>query len=81
MREVEIEFLWGTCNAGYIGEDGEICHACPADTYKTLSDNVACAQCPAGKYSNMTARVNDTCEACPMNKHSPNGSTSILACV
>jgi cysteine-rich repeat protein len=70
-----------TCNAGYTGEDGEICHACPAGTYKTLSDNVACAQCPAGKYSNMTARVNDACEACPMNKHSPNGSTSILACV
>ena len=53
------------CKPGYHGEDGTVCSACVAGTYKILEGNIACTACGAGLFSENTARtIANACQQC-----------------
>jgi len=54
---------------------GTQCHACRAESYKSLSGNHSCTACPAGKYNLWPASESaDACVQCPLHSHSIAGS-------
>ena len=60
-----------TCNAGYEGQNGQICAECPSVTYKsTISNTDTCQPCPlfSNSPSQSTAESDCLCDA-PFVKH------------
>ena len=62
------------CNAGYAGQNGKDCKACPSGKFKPFIGSGACTNC-----SNTTSFM-DSCEPCPANTFSLNGSVVCDPC-
>jgi len=81
-----------TCNAGYIGPDGQLCTACVAGKYKAESGSVACTLCNAHSYSpqgvakctcnaGYTGPDGQLCTACVAGKYkAESGSVACTVC-
>jgi len=52
------------CNAGSTGPNGRDCKLCVAGTYKVMTGDAACSQCPMGRYSDKVGSISNTCLAC-----------------
>jgi hypothetical protein len=69
-----------TCNAGYAGQDGQICLACAPGTYKNETGARPCLQCGKGQYASSPA--SKVCSLCPSGKASSViGASRCLTCV
>ena len=70
------------CLPGYSGANGGPCIACLPGTYKQINGSSACVSCAAGKYSPTPTAISDsTCELCPSDSHSAEGSINVLQCM
>ena len=49
------------CKAGYTGEDGSICQACAAGTYKSDAGDSECSRCPTGATSPEASALSSDC--------------------
>eukprot|EP00961_Rhodomonas_salina_P167853 2262831-Rhodomonas_salina.1 len=57
------------CGPGYTGEDGGVCFACSANTFKEARGSSGCTFCPSGTFSDTTAAVGiSTCQDCPYGR-------------
>ena len=65
------------CNIGTTGPDGGSCVDCMSGKYKDIIGSSSCVNCEMGKYSNMF----NTCEQCPLNTMSIEGSNDITKCI
>jgi len=71
-----------TCNAGYNGDDGTACVACPTGSYKAFTGEGVCTNCAAGKYSTEPHAVSQSyCTSCAQYADSPEGSSSGDMCI
>ena len=82
------------CSAGFTGEFGWLCEACPVNTFKSSVGSAACSLCPANAASPAASTVDTNCScnadyfgengkqctACPANSFSAPGSTTIGDC-
>ncbi|EKX31733.1 hypothetical protein GUITHDRAFT_122074 [Guillardia theta CCMP2712] len=53
------------CNMGYTGPDGGNCSACAESTYKNVTGNATCDQCPVHSYSPSSSESRYDCECMP----------------
>lgn len=72
-----------TCLAGYEGNDGTACDACPAGTFKTATGDSVCTLCVAHHYSTSVAATTSdgVCIPCQDDASSSAGSDSANDCV
>ena len=69
------------CNAGFTGEDGQACSACPKGSYKQSAGSLGCDLCPAGTYNSLLSAYNlSACLSCPANSWSPQGGVDASHC-
>jgi hypothetical protein len=69
------------CNPGYTEPDGGMCVSCEAGKYKIINVASTCLDCGAGTYSmTLAASAVCSCLSCPVNSHSPPGSTAESTC-
>ena len=68
------------CSAGYSGQDGGVCVACPAGSFERED---ICVQCSSGQYYPAGAGPFhvDRCTPCPLHSGSAVGAYGIDACV
>ena len=67
------------CNAGYTGQDGQVCQACAEGSYKQITGPSDCDACAAGTYASTPAAT--ICVNCPPRTHSPPSSISATSCL
>ena len=79
------------CNAGYSGEDGGVCLACAAGTYKSIIGSSECLSCGSNALSVSNQRTSQSscscnagytyqdqnCVACEVGKYKENAGTEI----
>ena len=70
------------CNLGYSqGSTGQECSACIAGTYKPVNGSALCSLCVQGKFSSVTGAISETtCDDCPLNTFSSDGSGQLTNC-
>lgn len=71
-----------TCNAGYTGNNGDVCVACPTGKYKPDAGAETCTNCPSNTYqANEAATSSAHCVSCPINSQAVESSQSATDCV
>ena len=66
------------CPAGFTGEDGQACEACPAGKFKVDPGAGICTDCETGTYSMVAgATSKDTCTKCSSISSSKTGAGSV----
>ena len=61
--------------------NGKECEACVAGKYKATKGTTDCHECEAGTYSTTVAATSpETCQECPANSASPEGSSAVGEC-
>ena len=70
------------CKKGYSGSNGGTCTACNAGEYKDVVGPSTCSKCGVDTFSTQSAAESaSTCQACPDNSQSLEGSDAITDCV
>ena len=70
-----------TCNSGHYGPDEGSCNVCLKGQYKSVRGDYPCRSCGVGKYSiEYVAVAENTCQLCPSESTSDEGSESIYFC-
>jgi len=70
------------CLEGHSGSDWTSCAVCEAGTYKPDSGFGDCTHCPKNYFATILGATSpETCQACPLNTISPEGSSSAESCL
>ena len=63
------------CDAGYTGEDGGTCEACPLSTYKTSTESTSCLNCLLNSGHALTGQLDLSSCLCNSGYTGSNGGT------
>ena len=80
-QEASAESTACMCNAGFFGENGQLCTACVAGKFQTATGAGQCISCSVGYFSTTVTATSNVCQICPVNSNGPEASNEESDCI